>query len=133
MDPDFSNLSLSDSLPSDIGDDGSLSIESDSNVQGDQLPDFDPLSTDGVGTLDNINGSSNTNGDPTPAINSLFAGSNPLQDVLDSITGGATGLAAGLAGDFLNEPPNQPDSQSSSLVPVLLIGGGLIFLILVLK
>lgn len=133
MDPDFSDLSLSDSLPSDIGVDGSLSVDNGVNLSADQVPDYSPLSSSDIAPVDNINGTSGSNGDPTPALYNMFTSTGLLQTV-NGLTGGANYLANELPGIITPTPANQTESTGGiSTTGLLLIGGAALLLILVLK
>lgn len=131
-DENFADLTtLSAPSLGDISNDGTLGLDDTPNVESDSLPDFDPLASDDVAPLDNINGSSNTNGDATPALNSMFSTGNPLGAVVDALTGGASGLADDLAGDFAPVPANQ--TATSDYTPLIVGGAGIALLFLLLK
>lgn len=128
--PDFSAIGLP---PQDISVDGTLGLQNTANVQSTDLPDYSPLGYDPAAPLDNINGTSvnNNNGDPTPAINSMFSTDSLFGSALDFLTGGATGLADDLAGAFTPVPANQV--AQTDYTPLIIGAGALILLFVVLK
>ena len=134
MDENYSNettLSLSDTSPTDIGSDGSLSFQSDnSGISSDQLPDYSPLSTNDIAPLDNINGTSNTDGNASPALYSTFSGGSGISSLLNDLTGGAQDLADGLSGIIDPTEANSTATNGISTGTILLIGGGALLLFL---
>ena len=129
--PDYSSIGLP---PEDISVDGTLGLQNTANVQSTDSPDFSPLSIpDGYAPLDNRNGTSvnNNNGDPTPAIHSMFSTNNLFGSALDFLTGGATGLADQLAGAYTPVPANQV--AQTDYTPLIIGAGALILLFVVLK
>lgn len=133
--PDFGVLTSA----GDISNDGTLGIPDTSNVQVTEgNPDYSGLSlgdytvgNNGVGVLDNINGTSNTDGNASPALLSMFQTSTPVGGILDYLTAGALGLADQLAGDILPTPANQP--AATDYTPYILAGVGVLILVLVIK
>jgi len=131
---DLNNVSLESSpLASDsydIGSDGSLNLNSNNNLSDSSLPDYSPLDSTDIAPLDNVNGSSGTNGDATNSINSMFNAPG-LNGILSDITGGATDLADGLSGVI---EPTQANSTANSTGistgSLLLFGGGALLLLL---
>lgn len=118
---------------------GALSIDTTPNLDDpsldvpDVVDDTDGESIDDIAPTDNTNGSSNTDGNTSPLLDSMFAGGTDVSNTIDALTNGANSLGDDLAGLINPTQANVPATTGGlSSNGLLLIGGGILAAFLIL-